>query len=67
MEYLGTRELASYLGVKMETLAQWRSDGLPPEYSKINGKILYSKSDVDEFLEAHKYKKTDEHRVIGRK
>jgi len=49
---LTTEEAAAYIGYKAGTLEIWRQqnkDGAPP-YLKPAGKVLYKKSDLDEWL-----------------
>jgi hypothetical protein len=53
---LSEREASIYLGISRITLRQGRSDGRrenrmpPPPYIKVGRKILYLKSDLDEYL-----------------
>lgn len=55
-EYFTTSELAEYLRVSERAIADWRSEG-KISFSKIGRKIIYSKSEVDEFLAKHKIKR----------
>ena len=51
---LTPEEVASFLGVKINTLARWRCNGTGPAYLKIskNGLVRYRKADLDQFLTA---------------
>ena len=48
--WLTPAEAAEYIGVSEGTLANYRSKGLPPKYSKPIGKVYYFKEDLDNFL-----------------
>lgn len=49
-----TEELAEYLGVKPQTLANWAYQGRGPTYVKVNGLRKYDWADVREWVEARK-------------
>lgn len=47
-------DAADYLGVKIQTLAKWRSEGKGPPYFKLGTrKIVYRQRDLDAWLEKH--------------
>lgn len=46
---LRTPEAARYLGVSQSTLAQWRTYGCGPAYSKLGGIIIYDIADLNGF------------------
>ena len=48
---LTTRETAAYIRVSKATLDVWRSLRRGPSYLKIGHKVVYRKSDLDEFLD----------------
>lgn len=48
--WMSPDEAAIYLGVSAQTLANRRSQGLPPKYSKPAQKIYYFKEDLDKYL-----------------
>lgn len=50
--YLSRRQAAELLGVKAETLKQWAWRNTGPQYRKVNGKVLYERSQVRAFIEA---------------
>ncbi len=53
MKYLKIKDAQEYIGLKSyNTLKKLISNGLP--VIKINGTKLISKSDIDEFMQAHK-------------
>jgi hypothetical protein len=44
-------QVANILGVKLKTLAQWRSSGLINlPYCKIGSRVMYRASDVDAYI-----------------
>ncbi len=55
-ENMKDNEAAMYLGVKAGTLRNWRVNGTGPVFSKIGRSIVYSKADLDNFLNTHKVK-----------
>ncbi|WP_405436687.1 helix-turn-helix domain-containing protein [Streptomyces avidinii] len=54
IELLKPRELAQELGVHVGTLANWRSQGIGPRYSKLSSSpqapVRYRREDVDAYL-----------------
>jgi len=46
---LDTRNAADYIGRKLKTLAQWRSNGVGPVFIK-RGRVYYYKDDLDKWL-----------------
>lgn len=52
-EYLTTQEAAKYLRIAVKTLERWRAKKISPPYKKINGKILYSAQDLQNWMEGH--------------
>jgi Helix-turn-helix domain len=50
-EWLTPEEAANILKKKPKTLANWRSEGIGPEYKKPNGTILYAREKIDEWVE----------------
>lgn len=49
-ELLRPQEVAKYLGVKDQTLAQWRWLGKGPKFRKIEGGVRYHSDDVEKFI-----------------
>lgn len=49
-DLLTTQEAADYLRHKSGTLENWRLKNEGPVYCKPSGKVLYKKSDLDEWL-----------------
>lgn len=62
-QYLTTREAAEILGVHPVTMAQWRSKGRGPKYTKVGdapkSRIRYQKSDLHAWM--HQYNVTPKH------
>lgn len=52
--YLNTEEAAAYLRLAPATLVTWRSRRQGPQFSKLGGRIVYSREDLDEFFNANK-------------
>ena len=44
-------EAARLLRVRATTLSQWRWQGRGPRYRKVGGRVLYLRSDLEEYLE----------------
>jgi hypothetical protein len=59
--YLNTREAARYLGIGESTLEKLRLFGDGPRYSKPVRRILYRRSDLDEYVAAHLRRSTSDH------
>lgn len=53
-DLLTTEELAEILHTSWRTLARWRSERIGPPYVRAGHRILYRRSDVDEWLEKNK-------------
>jgi excisionase family DNA binding protein len=48
---LTVREVAEYLGVPVQTLYTWRSNGIGPRGSKVGRHVRYRPEDVEAWLE----------------
>ena len=48
---LSPGEVATILGVTEGCLARWRSQGKPPTYHRVHGRVRYAESDVQAFLD----------------
>ena len=60
----GTAGAAWYLSRAPITLRKWRCLGIGPKCSYINGRAMYERTDLDEFLSQHpKYRSTSERTV----
>ena len=49
-ELLTCKETAERLRIKSNTLDGWRVKNLGPRHIKMEGKVLYRVSDIDEYL-----------------
>jgi excisionase family DNA binding protein len=47
-----TQEAANYLRVAPRTMENWRTAGTGPAYSKIGGRVVYSRAKLDEYFRA---------------
>ena len=52
-ELLKPREAAAVLRVSIGHLANERSQGLGPKFVKFNGRVLYAKESLAEYIAAH--------------
>lgn len=48
--YMSVEEVAEYTTFSPHTLNQWRSEGAGPSFLKIGRKVVYVKSQIDEFM-----------------
>ncbi|MDA8139434.1 MAG: helix-turn-helix domain-containing protein [Desulfobacteraceae bacterium] len=48
-----TKEAASRLGLRPQTLANWRFQGRGPRYLKIGAKPIYREEDLEDYENAH--------------
>lgn len=57
---LNQRQAADAIGVSSSTMESWRSQGLGPNYLKVNagkrGRVLYPKTSIAEWLVSHSVK-----------
>jgi hypothetical protein len=51
-EFLNEHEAANLLGRCAYTLRDWRQKNVGPVYSKVVGRVVYRKSDIDAFIES---------------
>lgn len=56
-EWLNPNEVNQEFGFSVSTLAKWRMKNLHLSYSKMGKYIKYKRSDIIEFIEAHKIAK----------
>jgi excisionase family DNA binding protein len=45
-------EAAEYLGIPLPTLYSWNTRGVGPTRYRVGKRLLYRRSDVDEFIES---------------
>lgn len=51
-DLITTAETAKLLGVRVETLSNWRNLGRGPKYLRIARKIYYRAAEIREFIES---------------
>lgn len=51
-ELMSQEQVAEYLGVALQTLANWRTMNKGPRYTKIGGAVQYRKVELIEWLES---------------
>lgn len=49
--FMNAKETAKYLGVALSTLYKWTSKHSIPYYSPMGKKLLFKKSELDEWIE----------------
>jgi excisionase family DNA binding protein len=47
----GTKELAEYLGIPVQTIYQWRTKGYGPPGIRVGKHVRYRPEDVDKWLD----------------
>jgi len=52
ISYLNQKQLATLWGVSQATLERWRSEGIGPKYLKLNGRVIYRKTDIETYEES---------------
>ncbi|HET6203367.1 MAG TPA: helix-turn-helix domain-containing protein [Planctomycetota bacterium] len=58
---LTVRQVASRLGVRAQTLANWRGRGIGPRYVKLNYFVRYPEDEVEAFVAARVARKVDDY------
>jgi predicted site-specific integrase-resolvase len=53
-ETLSAKEAAAYLGKTYDTLIQWRKRKVGPPYIREVGRVIYLKSDIDQWREQNR-------------
>ncbi|MBL8544342.1 MAG: helix-turn-helix domain-containing protein [Hyphomonadaceae bacterium] len=49
--FLRARDAARHIGLAEKTLANWRSAGKGPRFSRLGRAIIYARDDLDRFVE----------------
>jgi len=52
-ELLTEAEAAVYLRVKKETLRKWRWQDRGPKYVRVQGRIVYNRADLEQFVQSN--------------
>ncbi len=68
--FLNTSQTAAYLGLKAQTLREWRCAGRGPVYhrlggGRLTGRCLYRLSDLEAYLQARRWASTSEETVAA--
>lgn len=50
-QFLRARDAARHIGLAEKTLANWRSAGKGPRFSRLGRAIVYAREDLDRFVE----------------
>jgi len=65
-QLLNNSAAAKHLGVAAATLQYWRSTGAQEiPFMKVGGRVIYSSSDLDKWLDQHTYRHTGEYQSGG--
>jgi predicted DNA-binding transcriptional regulator AlpA len=59
-DYFTTSELAGELELAENTLRVWRVQGRGPKFLKLGSRVVYRRSDIEEWLSASTYHNTSE-------
>lgn len=59
-EFLTDQQLAERWHIHRKTLIRWRSHGLGPDYTRIEGRVLYALSAVKQFEQTNTITHTEE-------
>jgi excisionase family DNA binding protein len=51
-QLLTTAEAATYMRLKPQTLAKWRSHGKGPDFVRMGGNVYYRLTELDQYIEA---------------
>ena len=62
-KYLEPKEVEKIYRIKVGTLANWRSQGKGPVYSKCGRKVLYSVVKLDEWYKINQVRTIDQARL----
>ncbi|MDR1165708.1 MAG: hypothetical protein LBO66_07525 [Deltaproteobacteria bacterium] len=54
--YLSPTQVESQYGLRASTLCRWRGYRIGPPYCKVMKKILYSRKDIEEYIEKFRMK-----------
>jgi hypothetical protein len=54
--FLKSKEVEELYGLKAQTLANWRYQGVDPKYHKIGGAVRYKVEDLNDFMEKGRIK-----------
>ncbi len=60
---ISPKELATFLGVPVQTVYEWNHTGAGPRYSRFGKHVRYARADVEAWLNAHTVDRSDRRRV----
>lgn len=61
--FLTTKQAAAYLRLMPSTLENWRSAGDGPVFHKLGGRIYYTRTDLQAWVESRRCRSTAEHQA----
>lgn len=64
---MNVREAAAYVGLKVPTLNQYRTEGGGPRFIKLGARVVYDSADLDRWLEQHKQTSTSDKPQLRRR
>ncbi|WP_420838544.1 helix-turn-helix domain-containing protein [Corynebacterium hadale] len=50
---MSTADAAAFVGLSMKTLANLRSEGSGPPFTKVRGKVIYRTQDLEDWIDSH--------------
>ena len=59
-QYMGTRELASLLGLSPRTLDRYRVSGGGPKYHKFGNRVRYARDDIEAWAAERRFSSTSD-------
>lgn len=57
--WFSQREISEVFGIKASTLANWRTHGKGPTYSKVGQLVRYNINNVNKFFERNRVRTTE--------
>ena len=59
-QYMGTRELASFLGLSPRTLDRYRVSGGGPKFHKFGNRVRYARDDIEAWAAERRFSSTSD-------
>lgn len=50
---MSTADAAAFVGLSVKTLANLRSEGSGPPFTKVRGKVIYRTRDLEDWIDSH--------------
>jgi predicted DNA-binding transcriptional regulator AlpA len=59
--FLNAKQASQLLGLSVSSLAKWRLSGTGPSYSKLGRRVVYQRSQIEEWLRRNSHNSTSEY------